>query len=95
MATPLTARLAPRPDVIFRTVGTEAILLNLEGGLYFGLDDVGTRIWTLLANHDGEGVSRQLTDEFDVTLDQARADVGSLIDQLVGRGLLAPIDEPR
>lgn len=85
---PLSARFAPRPDVIFRTVGTESILLDLEGGLYYGLDEVGTRVWMLLADLSGEDVCRRLVQEFDVTLDQARADVAALIDQLVERGLL-------
>lgn len=85
---PLSARFAPRPDVVFRTVGTESILLDLEGGLYYGLDEVGTRVWMLLADLSGEDVCRRLVQEFDVTLDQARADVAALIDQLVERGLL-------
>jgi hypothetical protein len=89
MSTTLSAHFAPRPDVIFRTVGTESILLNLEGGLYYGLDEVGTRVWTLLADLSGEEVCQRLVQEFEVTIDQARTDVAALIDQLCERGLLA------
>jgi hypothetical protein len=89
MSTTLSAHFAPRPDVIFRTVGAESILLNLDGGLYYGLDEVGTRVWTLLADLSGEEVCQRLVQEFEVTIDQARTDVAALIDQLLERGLLA------
>ena len=95
MPTPLNVRFAVKPDVIFRVLGVEAIVLNLDGGLYFGLNEVGTRIWSLLEEHDGEEVSRRLAAEYDVTLDQARADVSALIDDLVSRGLLVRADAPR
>ncbi|OGA63637.1 MAG: hypothetical protein A3G81_32965 [Betaproteobacteria bacterium RIFCSPLOWO2_12_FULL_65_14] len=95
MAMAMNTRFTIRPDVIFRALGAEAILLNLDGGLYFGLNEVGTRIWMLLADHDGEGVSQALTREFDVTIDEARADVSSLIGELIDRGLLAPADALR
>ena len=36
-------------DVVSREVGGEAILLNLATGMYFGLDGIGTEIWTMLA----------------------------------------------
>jgi hypothetical protein len=35
-------------DVVFRELEGEAVLLNLETGVYFGLNEVGTRIWSLL-----------------------------------------------
>ena len=39
------------PDgVVFREVKGEAVLLELETGRYYGLDEVGTRIWQLLVS---------------------------------------------
>ena len=42
------AKLFVPPHVISRRVGDEAVLLNLESGIYFGLDGVGKRIWDSL-----------------------------------------------
>ena len=35
-------------DVLFQEVAGETVLLDLNSESYFGLDEVGTRIWTLL-----------------------------------------------
>jgi hypothetical protein len=36
-------------SVVFRHLSGETVLLNLDSGIYYGLDAVGTRIWQLLA----------------------------------------------
>jgi len=38
-------------DVVFRDLAGEAVILNLASGIYFGLNEVGTRMWNLLAEH--------------------------------------------
>lgn len=38
-------------DIVFRDLAGEAVILNLATGTYFGLDEVGTRIWHLLTQH--------------------------------------------
>jgi len=40
--------LAPSPDSVESAVGDETIILHLRNGTYFGLDAMGTRIWSLL-----------------------------------------------
>ena len=42
----LTIRVSP--DVISQEVSGETVLLDLESEHYFGLDEVGTRIWQLI-----------------------------------------------
>ena len=37
-------------DVVFRQLDDEAVLLNLKTGIYFGLNDVGARVWQLIAD---------------------------------------------
>jgi len=36
------------PAVICRELSGETVLLNLESGVYYGLDAVGTRVWQLI-----------------------------------------------
>ncbi len=45
------------PDVLFRELAGEAVLLDLKSQRYFGLGEVGTRIWQLL-DEQGEIVRR-------------------------------------
>ena len=80
-------------DVIFRDVAGEAVILNLETGKYYGLDEVGTRMWALLAEHGKvETAYRALLDEYEVAPEQLQDDLIKLIDTLAAQQLLK-IDE--
>lgn len=75
--------------VVMRELDGESILLNLETEKYFGLDEVGTRMWIeLLAQPSVEGACEVLEREFDVEPVVLRRDMESLIDQLLESGLL-------
>lgn len=88
----LTDRVAVRPDVIFRAIGTEAIVLNLEGGLYFGLDDIGCRIWSLIETGTLEAASQAVAGEYEVGIEQARHDVVRFVQSLIDRGLVSRVE---
>jgi hypothetical protein len=75
-------------SVVFRELDGEAVILNLDTGTYFGLDEVGTRIWQRLDRGDPvDAVVAALVEEFEVAPETARADVDRLIAQLVDKGL--------
>jgi hypothetical protein len=75
--------------VLFNDVGGEAVLLNLETGKYYGLDEVGTRMWSVLTDHGQVALAYEaLADEFDVTKEQLRQDLLNLVDELVTHGLV-------
>ena len=44
----LQRSLALSDDAVESAVGDETIILHLKNGTYFGLDPMGTRIWSLL-----------------------------------------------
>ena len=76
-------------DTIFRELNGEAVLLQLEAGMYYGLDPVGTRLWELLADH-GElrKVHEQAVREFDVLPETLERDLLTLVAELTDRGLV-------
>ncbi len=77
------------PDALFQELEGEAVLLNLQSERYYGLDDVGTRMWQLLAvNGDVAAAYAQLLQEYDVEAAQLEADLAALIDRLAEAGLL-------
>lgn len=83
-------RIVPHPDVVFREVEGEVVLLNTVTGQYFSLDAVGSRIWALLGT---TGTSRAaletaLLDEFDVTETQLRGDLDALLKELSAHALI-------
>ena len=86
----LDTRLSVPPQVISRLVEDETVLLDLESGIYFGLDGVGQRIWESI----GKGLTLGETatvimSEYEVDEARARADVLDFARNLVKRGLLA------
>lgn len=52
MADLSTQKLVPPKDVLIRELAGEAVLLKLDSEMYFGLDDVGFRVWTALTSAD-------------------------------------------
>ena len=61
----LHERFVVNPSVVFREMDGEGVLLNLDSGVYFGLDAVGMRIWTLLLEHGTTGpVCAQMEREY-------------------------------
>lgn len=96
MGQPLPASLRASDGVVFRELNGEAVILNLETGIYFGLDEVGTRFWQLVEQHERiEPVIQALQDEYDVAEDVLRADLTDLVSSLVDRGLMTTTDATR
>ena len=77
------------PDVLSQEVSGETVLLDLNGESYFGLDEVGTRIWQLLQNHiDAQKIHATLLQEYDVSSEQLQRDMDELITKLADAGLI-------
>ena len=75
----------PHPGVLFKPVSDGAVLLHVEEEIYFGLNDVGTRIWQLLPPTcaDLDDLCARLSQTYtDVAPDVLRADVLELLGHL-------------
>jgi hypothetical protein len=78
------------PDVMFRHLNDEAVLLDLKSGTYFGLNDVGARTWQLILEHGRlSRVLEALLEEYAVERDAGERDLLELAGQLVARKLVA------
>ncbi|MBS0576027.1 MAG: PqqD family protein [Proteobacteria bacterium] len=85
----LTTRASISTEVLVQETGDEAVLLDLAGEQYFGLDPVGLRIWRLLeGGADLRGVCDTLLAEYDVGAAQVEGDVIALVGQLRDAGLV-------
>lgn len=76
-------------EVLIQDFGGEAVLLDLASESYFGLDQVGTRIWQLLGEHgDLEQAARAFLDEYDVDETRFMKDLTDFVAELSEAGLL-------
>jgi hypothetical protein len=67
----------------------EAVILNLKSGQYFGLNEIGTRIWNLIQEPNTVGaVFDTLLKEYDVTIDQLEHDLCALLEQMAENELI-------
>jgi hypothetical protein len=85
----LTDRVIVPEAVISRELDGETVVLNLETGVYFGLDGVGTDVWNSLQN------GRRVEDAFNAVLTQydvqpatLKDDLLRFVNQLASKGLL-------
>jgi hypothetical protein len=86
-------RVAALPDVLANVVDGETVFLNLKSEGYFGLDEVGTRMWQVLTTSESVQVAYEtLLAEYEVEKDQLQRDLDDLIEQLVGHGLVEVVD---
>lgn len=76
-------------EVLVQEVAGEVVLLDLRSERYFSLDDVGTQMWRLLAEHgDVATVCVRLLAAYDVDEATLRHDLGTLIGRLAAAGLV-------
>jgi len=86
----LTAQVIPKEGVMFQQLQEEAVLLNLDSGLYFGLDPIGTRIWILLSERQPlPQIVSALMAEYEVDDEQCKADLLKLLADLEEQELVA------
>jgi hypothetical protein len=83
------SRLRVPSSVLMQELSGESVLLNLDTERYFGLDAVGTRMWTALTQASTlQDAYASLLDTFEVEPDRLARDLETLVDELVRNGLL-------
>jgi hypothetical protein len=85
----LATRVTVPESVLFRDLDGEAVLLETATGRYYGLNEVGTRMWSLLQFHgDVEAAFQDLLAEYQVPAHELRRDLLDFIDLLASRRLI-------
>jgi hypothetical protein len=86
----LSQRVVPADSVLFQEVGGESVLLNLATESYYGLDEVGTRVWFLLRESAAlQQVLDTMLGEFEVEKGRLESDILELVTKLAAAGLVS------
>lgn len=89
MPTAFSMRVTNGPDVVFQTVGDEAVLLNMKTSLYLGLNEMGTRMWIALTEAKSiQAAFDSLLVEFDVSAEELRKDLEEFLAKLNENALI-------
>lgn len=82
-----TPRLAP--EIIWRLMDNNAVVVSPTGGKVRVLNDVGTTIWKMLAEEQSQHLIHDyLVAHYDVSPEQAQQDLAHFLADLTERGLL-------
>ena len=81
------------PDVMARRVGNETFILSIKSECYFGLDEVGSRMFALLTEGASIGDTlRQLESEYAADREMLQTDLEALIVELSRYHLIEVVD---
>jgi Coenzyme PQQ synthesis protein D (PqqD) len=96
----MDANLSPRTIVVAAggqvscPLGEEAAILNIKSSMYYGLDPVGARVWTLIQQPRSIGDLRDaIVSEYDVEAERCEQDLLDFLEKMRGEGLIE-IREP-
>lgn len=81
-------------DDVFTSKGeNNFVILNLQTGIYFGLDEMGAYLWELFVKHKKVSkVVQQVLSEYDVTEEQVLHDIDVFLKALVDHNLVTVKD---
>ncbi len=85
----LDSVIAHGEEQVFTVVDGETVLMSVENGKYYKLDDIGTRIWALIeAPVSVKVLCDRLMEEFKVDRATCEADVVTLLERMMKNRLI-------
>jgi hypothetical protein len=90
-----THYLIKNDEVLFTSMGEDAVLLHVNRGDYYSLNKVGARLWILSdGSRSISDLASLITEEFEITKEEAEKDILELAEQLVSEGLVKVAETP-
>ncbi len=85
----LGSKVVASNNQVSTELGGEAVILGVNEGEYFGLNEVGARIWSLVQSPiTVAGICAAIVDEYEVSQDDCERDVLELLSDLSRKGLI-------
>ena len=76
-------------DQVSSDLGEEAVILGVKTGVYYGLNPVGARIWSLVQQpRTVENIRDTVLAEYEVEPERCERDLLELLQVLLGKGLI-------
>lgn len=81
--------ISPAPDQVACSLLGETLLLQTTLGIYYGLDEVGTRVWSLItAGKRVQDICDSLVAEYDVDRETCTHDLLALLEKMAVKRLI-------
>ena len=90
----LNSSVVATKNQVSSDLGQEAVILDLKSGVYYGLNDVGTRIWNLIQEPKTLSKIRDLIlEEYEVEPECCEQELLALLHELLDAGLIEVSNE--
>jgi Coenzyme PQQ synthesis protein D (PqqD) len=85
---------AREEEVAAKVMDGEAILINLSNGIYYSMDKAGGLVWEMVEGRRSvEEMAACIVARYEVSAEQARADLERLMEELVQENLVTEAEE--
>ncbi|NET30808.1 MAG: lasso peptide biosynthesis PqqD family chaperone [Cyanothece sp. SIO1E1] len=89
MKTLESSLIVAAPDQLSSDLAGEAVILNMKSGVYYGLNEIGARIWHLIQQPKTiKDVRNTILEEYEVEPEACDRDLLSLLQELESAGLI-------
>ncbi|MEL6927305.1 MAG: PqqD family protein [Cyanobacteria bacterium J06600_6] len=79
---------------LYSEIDSEAVILDVNSGTYFGLNEVSNSIWQMLQTPASQQqLVEKILAEYEVTEEQAVSDIESLLKEMLDTGLVEVANE--
>ena len=80
------------PSVINETIEGESVIINLNSGMYYSLDNIGAIIWDAIENHHSAAdIAASLASHYQVNAKEVETTVNDLFSQLLNEDLIIAV----
>jgi len=87
----MTDRVVRCSETLTADVGGEIVALNVDRGQCYGLNEVASRVWELIAAPKSlDEICAALAEDYEVDAATCADEVGKLIEKLAAEGLVRP-----
>jgi Coenzyme PQQ synthesis protein D (PqqD) len=81
--------LARNPAILFNDFDDGIMMMDIDSGLYFDVDAIGGRIWSLLDEPASLGtICAALAEDYDVDPDTCAQETSEFLGELLEKGLI-------
>ncbi|MDY6012183.1 lasso peptide biosynthesis PqqD family chaperone [Clostridium sp.] len=85
----LNAKIVQNKEIDASDIDGDKVMMNLEKGMYFSLNSVGSRIWDIIENPTtADEIIKILLNEYDIAEEKCREAVVSFLKGLEVNGLI-------
>jgi Coenzyme PQQ synthesis protein D (PqqD) len=82
-------KITASPEALVSLIAGESVILNCDNEQYYGLDEIGTDMWTKLTTSPSiQAAYDKLLQEHDVDAELLRKDIFELVGNLSAQGLV-------